>query len=99
MKKILTIILASILTVAAYAARPVKQWGQLQVVGSQLCDQNGKPVVLRGVSFGWHNLWPRFYNKKALKWIADDWKADVFRAAMGIQIEDNYLENPELAMK
>lgn len=99
MKKILTILLASILTVATYAARPVKQWGQLQVVGAQLCDQKGNPVVLRGVSFGWHNLWPRFYNKKALKWIVDDWHADIFRAAMGIQIEDNYLENPELAMK
>lgn len=56
MKKILTIILACVLTVATYAARPVKQWGQLQVVGSQLCDQKGNPVVLRGVSFGWHNL-------------------------------------------
>lgn len=84
---------------SSFATRPVKQWGQLQVCGTQLCDQSGNPVVLRGVSFGWHNLWPRFYNKKALKWIADDWHANVFRAAMGIQIEDNYFENPELAMR
>lgn len=99
MKKIILSLLMILIAAATYAARPVKQWGQLQVVGSQLCDNNGNPVVLRGVSLGWHNLWPRFYNKKAIKWLADDWHANVIRAAMGIQIEDNYLENEELAMK
>lgn len=84
---------------SSFAARPVKQWGQLQVQGTQLCDKSGNPVVLRGVSLGWHNLWPRFYNKKAVKWLADDWHADIIRAAMGIQIEDSYFENPELAMR
>ncbi len=83
----------------AWATSPVKQWGQLQVRGTQLCDKDGNPVVLRGVSFGWHNLWPRFYNKKAVQWLAKDWHASVIRAAMGIQIEDNYLENPEFALE
>ncbi|MES1218208.1 MAG: glycoside hydrolase family 5 protein, partial [Bacteroidota bacterium] len=40
------------------AAQPVKTHGQLKVNGTQLVDKNGKPVVLRGVSFGWHNFWP-----------------------------------------
>ena len=31
---------------------PVKQYGQLQVKGAQLCDQRGNPVILRGVSLG-----------------------------------------------
>jgi hypothetical protein len=82
-----------------YAANPVKQWGQLQVKGAQLCDQSGNPVVLRGVSLGWHNIWPRFYNKKAVKWLVQDWHANIIRAAMGIQIDDNYLENPDFALK
>lgn len=73
--------------------------GQLQVIGTQLCNEKGDPVVLRGASLGWHNLWPRFYNKDAVKWLADDWKCTVVRAAMGVEIEDNYRENPEFALQ
>ena len=61
-----------LITVAAAAVTPVKRWGQLQVIGNQLCDSRGEPVVLRGVSLGWHNLWPRFYNAKCVKWLRDD---------------------------
>lgn len=73
--------------------------GRLQVIGTQLSNENGNPVILRGVSLGWHNLWPRFYNKKAVKWLVDDWKCTVVRAAMGLEIEDNYRENPVFAMQ
>lgn len=83
---------------AAMAQTPVKQYGQLQVRGAQLCSQDGKPVVLRGVSLGWHNLWPRFYNKGAVDELAKKWHASVIRAAMGVKIEDNYLENPSFAI-
>lgn len=44
----------------SHAIDPVKRWGQLQVKGNQLCSESGEPVSLRGVSYGWHNLWPRF---------------------------------------
>lgn len=100
MKKTVIIALASIMMAvsAAWAESPVKKWGQLKVEGTQLCAQDGSAVVLRGVSLGWHNLWPRFYNAKAVKWLAEDWNATVVRAAMGIMIEDNYLENPEYAL-
>ena len=100
MKKLLSIILLTIgMTLTVHATDPVKQYGQLQVKGSQLCDKKGNPVILRGVSLGWHNLWPRFYNDKIVKTLKDDWKASVVRAAMGIMIEDNYLENPTYAMQ
>ena len=98
MKRLLTLTLLLIsLAVGMQAAGPVKRWGQLQVKGTQLCDQNGNAIVLRGVSLGWHNIWPRFYNAQAVKWLVNDWHANIIRAAMGIQIEDNYLENPEFA--
>ena len=42
---------------------------------------------------------PRFYNKNAVKWLVQDWHANIIRAAMGIQIDDNYLENPDFALK
>ena len=83
MKKLLTLICALFCMAQVCAANPVKQWGQLQVKGAQLCDQSGNPVVLRGVSLGWHNIWPRFYNKNAVKWLVQDWHANIIRAAMG----------------
>ena len=98
MKKLLTMILC-FCALTAQAQDPVKKWGQLQVKGAQLCSQKGDPVILRGVSLGWHNLWPRFYNKKIVQTLKQDWHCSVVRAAMGIMIEDNYLENPSYAMQ
>ncbi len=99
MKKLLLFAFFLLSVLGVSATTPVKQWGQLQVKGTQLCDQQGNPVTLRGVSFGWHNLWPRFYNAKAVKWLVNDWHATVLRAAMGVKIDDNYLENPQFALK
>ena len=56
MKRILVILAWIALFLPANAMDPVKKWGQLQVIGNQLCSENGSPVVLRGVSLGWHNL-------------------------------------------
>ncbi len=94
--------MAAVLLMAhtAQSAGPVKRWGQLQVQGTQLCDQQGNPVVLRGVSLGWHNIWPRFYNKKVVRTLKNDWNATVVRAAMGVTtVEDNYLDNPSFAIE
>ena len=99
MKALLTLMITWFFAIGVQAFDPVKQYGQLQVKGSQLCDRQGKPVILRGVSLGWHNLWPRFYNKKVVQTLKKDWNCSVVRAAMGILIEDNYLENPTFAMQ
>ena len=101
MKKILlTLTAVLMMALTAHAAGPVKRWGQLQVQGTQLCDQQGNPVVLRGVSLGWHNIWPRFYNKKVVRTLKNDWNATVVRAAMGVTtVEDNYLDNPSFALE
>jgi endoglucanase len=72
----------------------VKTHGQLKVKGTQLVDEKGKDIVLRGVSFGWHNWWPRFYNAGAVKWLHEDWKCTVVRAAMGIEPDKGYLKDP-----
>ena len=98
LRGLLSLLMLTVCTVGM-AQTPVKKYGQLQVRGSQLCDQNGQPVVLRGVSLGWHNLWPRFYNKGAVDELTNKWHASVIRAAMGVKIEDNYLENPTFALQ
>ena len=78
---------------------PVGLNGNLQVIGIQLSNSKGEPLLLRGASLGWHNLWPRFYNESAVAWLATDWKCNVVRASMGVGLEDSYLENPGYAME
>jgi endoglucanase len=80
---------------------PVQINGQLQVNGRYMCNERGDTISLRGVSYGWHNLWPRFYNAKTVKWLKNDWRCSVLRAAMGVYpgVEDGYLVNPGFALE
>lgn len=92
-----TIILAAFfcMITSLINAQPVKIHGQLHVDKTQLKDEHGNDVVLRGISFGWHNFWPRFYNEGAVKWLHNDWKATVVRAAMGVEPKNGYIDKPE----
>lgn len=81
-------------------AQPVTKHGQLKVKGTALVDQRGDTVVLRGMSFGWHCFWPRFYNAGAVEWLVKDWKSTVIRAAMGIEPgENSYLKKKEWSVQ
>jgi endoglucanase len=75
-------------------SQPVKQHGQLKVSGTLLTDQHGKPVALHGVSFGWHNWWPRFYTAGTVDWLYKDWNCTVVRAAMGVEPDKGYIKDP-----
>ena len=91
-------ILTLLLVFSMSNAQFVKQHGQLSVRGAQLVDKNNNPIVLRGMSFGWHSMWPRFYNEKAVSWLKKDFNCNVVRAAMGIELgEWSYLKNPEFS--
>ena len=85
----------NISTVSIVFSQPVKDNGTLQVSGTQLVNERGKPVVLRGMSFGWHNWWPRFYTEGAVQWLHQDWKCTVVRAAMGVEPNGAYISKPE----
>jgi endoglucanase len=80
----------SLFIAIACHAQTVIDNGQLAVTAGKLVNAKGKPVVLHGMSFGWHNFWPRFYNAGAVKELADEWKCTVVRAAMGIEPKDGY---------
>lgn len=70
----------------------------LSVSGTQLVNSSKEPVVLRGMSFGWHSMWPRFYNEKAVKWLKKDFNCNVVRAAMGVELgEYSYLKDPKFS--
>ncbi len=81
---ILSVIAALALELSASAQSPVERHGQLRVEGTQLVDSKGAPVQLRGVSMGWHNMWPRFYNQGTVDRLTGDWGADLVRCSVGV---------------
>jgi endoglucanase len=91
------IILTFFIFIGAIAkSQPVTQHGKLSVKGAKLVDAKGNHVILHGMSFGWHNLWPRFYNKGAVRELVSKWNSNVVRASMGIELNDSgYLKSPK----
>lgn len=73
--------------------------GRLSVLGTNLVNDKGEKVVLQGVSLGWHNWWPRFYNASVVRRLKLDWNVTVVRAAMGVEPQGAYLTNSERAIK
>lgn len=68
---------------------PVQKYGQLQVIGSQLCGENGEPVQLRGMFAP--VLDNEFINRAAFQAMAYDWKCDAIR--LGIDAGSSSFEN------
>jgi endoglucanase len=52
---------------------------------------------MRGVSLGWHNWQPRFYNTKTIDQLNEDWNCNLVRAAIGVEPEGGYLTNQDFA--
>jgi len=73
---------------------PVDQHGQLRVQGSTIVNQYGEAVRLRGMSFFWSQWMGQFWTADTVRWLRDDWRVTVVRAAMGVEL-GGYLENPE----
>ena len=76
----------------------VKEHGRLSVKGTQLVDQYGNPLMLRGMSSHGISWYPEFTNYAALKTIKD-YGANAFRVAMYVEQNDAYLEEPALNQK
>ncbi len=71
----------------------VEKYGQLRVEGNKIVNQFGTPIVLRGMSLFWSQWMAQYYNENCIKWLKEDWKCTVVRAAMGVEM-GGYLENP-----
>jgi endoglucanase len=73
----------------------VQKYGQLRVQGNRIVDQSGTAIQLRGMSLYWSQWIGKYYTYNTVKWLRDDWKITVVRAAMGINGNiDGYLVNP-----
>lgn len=79
---------------AVTAQTIVDKYGQLSVKGNYLLSERGDTVQLRGMSLFWSQWMGQFYNPSSIKWLRDDWKCTIVRAAMGVEM-GGYLSNPE----
>lgn len=61
---------------------PVERYGSLSVEKIHLCDSSGKPVQLCGMSSHGLQWYGKYANKNVIKWLRDDWNADLWRAAL-----------------
>jgi endoglucanase len=80
-------------TSPAPSGSPVALHGQLKVVGTKIQNESGTAVQLKGVSSFWLN-WeePKYAESKAaVQYMRDNWKIQIIRAAMGIEVTDGYL--------
>jgi endoglucanase len=83
---------------ASPAPTAVQRHGKLSVRGNTIVDAHGQPVVLRGMSLFWSQWGGQFYNADCVKWLRDDFRCTVVRAAMGVGA-GGYLRNPEAEQK
>jgi endoglucanase len=83
------------------APTPVELNGHLRVVGNELQNESGDPVQLKGVSSMWLNWESQAYaeDPTALRWMRNNWKLSVIRAAMGVDVNSTgtLLNDPEVA--
>lgn len=76
---------------------PVEKLGQLSIAGTYVVDQNNKPVQLAGMSLFWSQWIGKYYNYDCVKWLKEDWKCSVVRAAMAVG-PGGYAQHPEKEM-
>ena len=74
----------------------VEKYGKLSIKGSYIIGEFGDTVQLRGMSLFWSQWMPQYYNESCVKWLRDDWKCDIIRAAMGVEADKGgYAVSPE----
>ena len=75
---------------------PVPYYGELKVRGNRIIGaRTNLPVQVRGMSLYW-SVWggERFYNPDAIAALVRDWKVEVVRAAMGVDVDGGYNGDP-----
>ena len=84
MRSIIVWVGLCLLSSALCAQTPVERHGKLRVDGTQIKDACGRVVQLKGVSFPAHHWgYDRVWTSGTVKWLRDDWKAEIIRAPSG----------------
>jgi len=84
------IVFFAFFAISCYAANFTTQHGKLKVSGGKILDKDDKEIVLRGMSMYWYNgPWGggqpgnQFYTSAVVSGLANDWGANLVRAAIG----------------
>jgi endoglucanase len=66
---------------------PVELHGHLRVSGNQIVGEHGKAVQLMGMSHFW-SVWgaQKYYTADVVDWLVKDWKIDLIRASIAVEI-------------
>lgn len=89
-KSLLGLAAASLLSIPVLA-----DVAPLSVSGNKILA-GGQPASFAGNSLFWsNNGWggDKYYNASTVKWLKDDWKSTLVRAAMGVEAPGGYLED------
>jgi endoglucanase len=78
------------LTAAIPAQTPVELHGKLSVKSTQLVDQHGEPIQLRGISLYDVFDYGGFANAECVKWLRDDFGMTLYRPAMYIEHQGSF---------
>lgn len=70
------------------------RYGQIHVKGNTLLDKKGDTLQLHGMSLFWSQWGGKYFNESSIRWLKDDWKCTIVRAAMGVEA-GGYLKNPK----
>ena len=97
-KKLFICLSTVLLSASVFSQNPVAENGQLQVVGHQLCNEQGKAFQLRGMSlFALMHL-PQCITYNGFKTLKEDWNSNIVRAPIymaNYSSKNNYNESPE----
>ena len=97
MQRLIYLLLLCLLGTAGLRAQTiVERHGQLTVDGNRIKDECGRVAQLKGMSFFW-SQWEgkEYYNANVVKWLRDDWKVEIVRAALAVRNgTDDYIAKP-----
>ncbi len=71
---------------------PVSYYGKMQAKGNRIYgSRTNAPMQVKGTSFYW-SLWggEQFWTKGAVNALVDDWKAELIRVPMAVELNDNW---------
>ncbi|MBQ3656241.1 MAG: glycoside hydrolase family 5 protein [Bacteroidales bacterium] len=94
MKKLFFVVLMCVLCFNIDA-----QVAPLHVQGINVVNAKNEIVNLRGVSFSWHNWWGQYYTANMVKELKNAWHCNIVRASIGVGPSNDYIKNPEYALK
>jgi aryl-phospho-beta-D-glucosidase BglC (GH1 family) len=80
----------------SFAQTPVEKNGALSVHAQQIVNRYEDPVSLAGNSLFWSNTgWEgaKYYTGNVVRWLYQDWHANIVRAVMGVDVNGGYLED------